>query len=121
LGDRPVPRGRRLALTSPGAPGWGSSPPASSSSSSTSQGLILVPVSIALFLVLSPQPMKRRALSIFSLNNYGNTLRIEYLQAGWRIIRKYPSPRHGPDTVDMVFQNPEYGLSEVGRQNVTFT
>jgi len=82
------------------------------------KALILVPVSIALFLVLSPQPMKRRALSIFSLNNYGNTLRIEYLQAGWRIIRKYPLHGTGPDTVDMVFQNPEYGLSEVGRQNV---
>jgi O-antigen ligase len=82
------------------------------------KGLVLVPVAIALFLVLSPQPMKRRALSIFSLHNYGNTLRIEYLQAGWRIIRKYPLHGTGPDTVDMVFQNPEYGLSEVGRQNV---
>jgi O-antigen ligase len=82
------------------------------------KGLILVPVAIALFLVLSPQPMKRRALSIFSLHNYGNTLRIEYLQAGWRIIQKYPLHGTGPDTVDMVFQNPEYGLSEAGRRNV---
>ena len=82
------------------------------------KALILVPVAITLFLVLSPQPMKRRALSIFSLHNYGNTLRIEYLQAGWRIIKKYPLHGTGPDTVDMVFQNPEYGLSEAARQNV---
>jgi len=82
------------------------------------KGLLLLPVIIALFLLFSPQPMKRRALSIFSLRNYGNTLRIEYLQAGGKIIRKYPLHGTGPDTVDMVFQNPEYGLSEVSRQNV---
>jgi len=82
------------------------------------KGLLLLPVVISLFLVLGPQPMKRRALSIFSLHNYGNTLRIEYLEAGGKIIRKYPLQGTGPDTVDMVFQNPEYGLSEVSRQNV---
>jgi O-antigen ligase len=82
------------------------------------KALILVPVAIALFLVFSPQPMKRRALSIFSLRNYGNTLRLEYLKAGGQIIRKYPLHGTGPDTVDMVFQNPEYGLSEAARQNV---
>jgi O-antigen ligase len=62
--------------------------------------------------------MKRRALSIFSLHDYGNTLRIEYLKAGWQIIREFPLHGTGPDTVDMVFQNPKYGLSEVNRQNV---
>jgi O-antigen ligase len=82
------------------------------------KALVLIPVAIALFLILSPQPMKRRALSIFSLRSYGNTLRLEYLEAGWRIIRKYPLHGTGPDTVDMVFQNPEYGLSEGARQNV---
>jgi O-antigen ligase len=82
------------------------------------KGLLLLPVVISLFLVFGPQPMKRRALSIFSLHNYGNTLRIEYLEAGGKLIRKYPLHGTGPDTVDMVFQNPEYGLSEVSRQNV---
>jgi O-antigen ligase len=82
------------------------------------KGLVLVPVAVALFLLFSPQPMKRRALSIFSLRNYGNTLRLEYLEAGGRIIRKYPLHGTGPDTVDIVFQNPEYGLSEAARQNV---
>jgi len=82
------------------------------------KALLLVPVVIALFLVASPQPMKRRALSIFSLHNYANKQRIEYLEAGWKIIREFPLHGTGPDTVDMVFQNPKYGLSEVSRQNV---
>jgi O-antigen ligase len=82
------------------------------------RALVLIPLAIALFLILSPQPMKRRALSIFSLRSYSNTLRLEYLEAGWRIIRKYPLHGTGPDTVDMVFQNPEYGLSEGARRNV---
>jgi O-antigen ligase len=84
------------------------------------KGLVLVPVAIALFLVLSPQPMKRRALSIFSLHNYGNTLRIEYLQAGWRIIRKYPLHGTGPDTVDMVFQNPSTDFPRWAARTSTF-
>jgi O-antigen ligase len=82
------------------------------------KALALVPVVIALFLVASPQPMKRRALSIFSLHNYANKQRIEYLKAGWQIIQEFPLHGTGPDTVDMVFQNPKYGLSEVSRQNV---
>jgi len=82
------------------------------------KALLLIPVLIALFLLVSPQPMKRRALSTFSLHAYSNVLRIEYLKAGWRIIRDFPLHGTGPDTVDMVFQNPKYGLSEVGRQNV---
>jgi O-antigen ligase len=82
------------------------------------KALIILPVVIALFFLVGPQAMKRRALSIFNLHNYGNTLRVEYLKAGWQIIREYPLYGTGPDTVDMVFQNPKYGLSEVSRQNV---
>lgn len=82
------------------------------------KALIILPAVIALFLLASPQSMKSRALSIFNPHDYGNTLRIEYLKAGWQIIREYPLHGTGPDTVDMVFQNPKYGLSEVNRQNV---
>ena len=82
------------------------------------KALLLVPVVVALFFLVGPQPMKRRALSIFNLHDYGNTLRIEYLKTGWQIIREYPLHGTGPDTVDMVYQNPKYGLSEVSRQNV---
>jgi len=82
------------------------------------KALVLVPAVVALFLIASPQPMKRRALSIFSLHSYANKQRVEYLKAGWQIVREYPLHGTGPDTVDMVFQNPKYGLSEVSRQNV---
>ena len=82
------------------------------------KALLLIPVIIALFLLASPQPMRRRALSIFSLDSYANKHRIEYIKAGWQIVREYPLHGTGPDTVDMVFQNPKYGLSEVSRQNV---
>ena len=80
--------------------------------------LILVPAVVGLFFLVAPRPMKQRALSIFSPQSYANKHRIEYLKAGWRIIREYPLHGTGPDTVDMVFQDPKYGLSEIGRQNV---
>jgi O-antigen ligase len=82
------------------------------------KALVLVPVVIGLFLLVSPRPMKQRALSIFSLQSYANRQRIEYLKAGWQIVREYPLHGTGPDTVDMVFQNPKYGLSQTSRQNV---
>jgi O-antigen ligase len=82
------------------------------------KALVLVPVIIGLFLLVSPRPMKQRAFSILSLHNYANKHRIEYLKAGWKIVRDYPLHGTGPDTVDMVFQNPKYGLSAVSRQNV---
>jgi O-antigen ligase len=80
--------------------------------------LVLIPVVIALFFLLSPQPVKRRALSIFSKRHYSNTQRIEYFQAGIQIIKEKPLFGTGPCTVDMVFQNPKYGLSEGAKRNV---
>ncbi|MFZ2054189.1 MAG: O-antigen ligase family protein, partial [Candidatus Aminicenantales bacterium] len=71
------------------------------------RALILVPIVIGLFILVSPRPMKQRALSIFSLQGYVNKHRIEYLKVGWRIVREYPLHGPGPDTVDMVFQNPK--------------
>lgn len=80
--------------------------------------VILVPVVVGLFAVAAPRPMKQRALSIFSLDSYGNRLRVEYIRAGLKIIRDFPLHGTGPDTVDMVFQDPKYGLSSEARQNV---
>lgn len=80
--------------------------------------LVLIPVVIALFFLLSPQSVKRRALSIFSKRHYSNTQRIEYFQAGIQIIKEKPIFGTGPCTVDMVFQNPKYGLSEGAKRNV---
>jgi len=80
--------------------------------------LILIPVAISLFFLLSPQHIKRRALSIFSKKHYSNTQRIEYFHAGIKIIKEKPFFGTGPCTVDMVFQNPKYGLSELAKRNV---
>jgi len=74
--------------------------------------LIIVPLAVGLFYLVSPQPIKRRALSIFSLKDSSNRTRIEYMRAGIKIIKDYPFFGTGPDTVDMVFQNPKYELSE---------
>jgi len=82
------------------------------------KALVLIPIIVGLFLVFSPQPMKRRAWSIFSLNNYTNQMRIQYLKAGVKIIKERPLLGTGPDTVDLVFQDPKYGLSAEARSNV---
>jgi len=81
------------------------------------KALIIVPLAVGLFYLVSPQPIKKRALSSFSLKNY-NKLRIEYMRAGLRIIGDFPLVGTGPDTVDMVFQKPKYGLSEEAKRNV---
>nr|MBS3819901.1 O-antigen ligase family protein [bacterium] len=80
--------------------------------------LLLVPVAAGLFFAASPQHIQKRALSIFNLRNSTNQLRIEYFQAGLKIIGDFPLWGTGPDTVDMVFKNPQYGLSRVAKDNV---
>jgi O-antigen ligase len=80
--------------------------------------LILMPVLAALVFFVSPQTVKRRALSIFSLRFYSNETRVEYFRAGIKIIKDFPLFGTGPDTVDMVFQNPKYGLGEAAKRNV---
>jgi len=82
------------------------------------KALVLIPVAAALFFLASPQPVKRRALSIFDPQSYSNAQRIEYLQAGFKIIKDYPLLGTGPNTVHVIFQQPRYGLSEVARNNV---
>jgi O-antigen ligase len=80
--------------------------------------LILVPVAVGMFFLFSPQPMKRRALTIFSPQSYANKQRLEYIRAGFEIIKEFPLHGTGPDTVDMVFQDPKYRLSGEARRNV---
>ena len=82
------------------------------------RALVLVPVAVGLFFVLSPRVMKDRALSIFNPKHVFNQTRIEYLKAGIKIIKDFPLLGTGPDTVEMVFQDPKYGLSEVAKKNV---
>lgn len=80
--------------------------------------LILVPVVAGIVFIVSPQYIKNRVYSIFSLQNPTNQMRIEYLQAGIQITKDFPLLGTGPDTVDMVFQNPKYRLSPLARENV---
>jgi O-antigen ligase len=80
--------------------------------------LIIIPVLSVFIFFLSPQAIRSRALSIFSLKSFSNRLRVEYLRAGIKIIKDYPILGTGPDTVDLVFQDPKYGLSEEAKKNV---
>jgi len=80
--------------------------------------LLALPVLIVIVFFASPAPVKQRALSIFTLQGFSNRIRVEYFGAGLKIIRDYPFFGTGPDTVDMVFQNPKYGLSENAKRNV---
>lgn len=82
------------------------------------KALIAVPVLALLFFFLSPRPVRDRLTSIFSSRESSNIARVEYVRAGTRIIGDYPFFGTGPDTVDIVFQNPKYGLNEHARQNV---
>jgi O-antigen ligase len=80
--------------------------------------VLVVPVLVVIIFIASPAAVKKRALSIFTLQGFSNRMRVEYLRAGAGIIRDYPLFGTGPDTVDMVFQNPRYGLSDEARRNV---
>jgi len=82
------------------------------------KALIIVPLAVGLFYLASPQPIKKRALSSFSVKHPLNKPRIEYMRAGLKIIGDFPLFGTGPDTVDMVFQKPKYGLSEHAKRNV---
>ena len=82
------------------------------------KALIIVPFAVGLFYLASPLPLKKRALSIFSLKPLSNMERIEYMRAGIKIIKDFPLFGTGPNTVEMVFQNPKYGLSKIPKSNV---
>ncbi len=80
--------------------------------------LVLIPIILGLVFLVSPKNIKRRALSIFSLKGSSNFQRIEYVKAGLKIMIAKPFFGTGPDTVDMEFQLPKYGLSEDAKHNV---
>jgi len=82
------------------------------------KALIIVPLAVGLFYLASPLPLKKRALSAFSLKPRSNKFRIEYMMAGIKIIKDFPLFGTGPNTVEMVFQDPKYGLSEEAKRNV---
>jgi len=80
--------------------------------------LIIIPLALVLFYFISPKWIKERTLSIFSLKRKSDQLRIEYLKVGIEIIKDFPIFGTGPDTVDIVYQDPKYALSDEARKNV---
>jgi len=82
------------------------------------KALIIVPLAIGIFYFTSSQPIKRRALSSLSLTHPDNRTRVEYMRVGIKIIKDYPFFGTGPDTIEMVFQNPKYELSKRAKRNV---
>ncbi len=82
------------------------------------KALIIVPFAVGYLYLVSPMPLQYRARSIFSSEYPSNKYRIEWAKAGIKIIGDFPLFGTGPDTVDMVFQNPKYGLSEEAKKNV---
>ncbi|MBN2206832.1 MAG: O-antigen ligase family protein, partial [Candidatus Aminicenantes bacterium] len=82
------------------------------------KALLLLPVLAALAYAASPPTIRYRVKSIVNPYAYSNHLRLEYFKAGLKIIRDFPVHGTGPDTVDMVFQDDHYGLSEDAKRNV---
>ncbi len=82
------------------------------------KALLVIPALVAVFFLISPKPVKDRALSIFDMRNMTNRERFEYWKAGVEIIKDFALFGTGPDTVDMVFQNSKYGLSPEAKNNV---
>ena len=80
------------------------------------RALIIIPFALGLFYIASPHPIKKRALSSFILTHPNNRTRVEYMRAGVKIIKDYPFFGTGPDTVEMVFQNPKYELSKEAKR-----
>ncbi len=74
--------------------------------------LLAVPLLGIAAYVVSPPAIKERARSVFDTQAYSNRLRLEYVRAGALIIKRFPLLGTGPDTVELEFQNPRYGLSE---------
>lgn len=80
--------------------------------------LIFLPLTLALLFLISSQIIKDRVLSVFDLKSEAHVERLSYIKAGLAIIKDYPLLGTGPDTVDLVFQDPKYGLSDDAKKNV---
>ncbi len=80
--------------------------------------LPVIPFLITAIYFLSPSEVKNRVNNTFNFYSPSNRQRIEYYRAGLKIIGDYPLFGCGPDTVEMVFQHPKYGLSAQAKLNV---
>jgi len=82
------------------------------------KALVLVPILAGLAFLVAPQSIKSRVVDAFTSRNISNTARVQYAKAGLKIAVDYLPLGTGPDTVEMVFQNPKYGLGEFAKRNV---
>ncbi len=74
--------------------------------------LVLLPFLLGLFIIAAPAQIRRRAVSIFDLNNATNHQRIEYIRGGMKVVRNYPLFGTGPNMVNIEIKRDKYGLSE---------
>ena len=65
------------------------------------KALIIVPLAVGLFFLVSPKQATKRALSIFSLKTATNQQRIEYIKGGIKVIKEYPLFGTGPNMVNV--------------------
>jgi len=78
--------------------------------------LIIIPLAVGIFYFASPYWIKERALSIFKYSS--NKARIELMSVSIKIIKDFPLFGTGPNTVEIVYQNPKYELSEAAKKEV---
>jgi len=82
------------------------------------KALLLAPVLAGLLYLAAPGTVKSRLLSIFDRTDPSNLARIEYAGMGLKVIGQKPLFGVGPDTVDELFDEPAYGLSDYARRSV---
>lgn len=82
------------------------------------KALLLAPVLAALLYLAAPGVVKSRVLSIFDRTDPSNLARVEYARMGLKIAGQRPVFGVGPDTVDELFDEPAYGLSDYARRSV---
>ncbi|MDD8026613.1 MAG: O-antigen ligase family protein [Acidobacteriota bacterium] len=82
------------------------------------KALILAPIAAALLYFAAPGVVKSRVLSIFDRSDPSSYARIEYARMGLKVIGQKPLFGTGPDTVDELFSDPAYGLSDYAQKSV---
>lgn len=82
------------------------------------KALLLAPVLAALLYFAAPGVVRSRVLSIFDRTDPSNLARVEYARMGLKIAGQRPVFGVGPDTVDELFDEPAYGLSDYARRSV---
>ncbi|MEW6456977.1 MAG: O-antigen ligase family protein [Acidobacteriota bacterium] len=67
-----------------------------------------IPMALVIFFLVSPENIKQRALSTFSLEDASNRDRIYMLEAGIKIIKSSPVLGGGPNTIKYLYADKKY-------------